>query len=213
MAQRRVDNLLAVVVLAELTGRPMHRYELGSVLREHGKERDTNVKLSSLYRVVENLERHGLVEAVGVTRNGARPESTVYRTTEAGRAEMVDWLEELLSSPRLERPPFVAALSVMMTLPPDQVIDLLSVRLTRLEKLIDDQRTELEEMKVQVSRLFLTEDEFGLAMLEAEARWVAALREELVDGSHPDLAEWRAWHVSGALSPGAHPSAPESFKE
>lgn len=203
MSAHKVANLLGVVVLAELSARPMHRYELGAVLRQHGKDRDTNVKLSSLYRVVENLERHGLVEAVGITRNGARPESTVYRTTEAGRVEMVDWLRELLSSARVERTPFVVGLSIMTVLSPDQVIELLGDRLVHLRSLVDEQRTELAEVRGRVPRLFLTETEFALAMLEAEASWVASLREELLSGAHPDVGAWREQHrpVPGAATP------------
>ena len=40
----------------------------------------------------------------------------------------------------------------------------------------------------EVPRLFLVEDEFAVAMVEAEADWVRALLEELTSGSFPDLA-------------------------
>src|SRR5262249_24026102 len=134
--KRKVDNLLALAVLAELTQRPMHRYELASVLRAHGKERDMNVRLSSLYTVVQNLAKHGFLEAVGTSRQGLRPERTTYRITEAGRQEMVEWTRALISEPRPEHHRFTAGLSIMMVLPPDEVIALLHIRLTRLEATI-----------------------------------------------------------------------------
>lgn len=200
-ARRKVDNLLALAVLAELTRRPMHRYELGSVLRAHGKERDMAVQLSSLYTVVQNLERQGFLEAIGTSRQGRRPERTTYRITEAGRTEMLEWTRELLSTRQPERPQFTAGLSIMMVLPPDEVVALLRARLAELEETVAARRTELAAARRNVPRLFLTEDEYSLAMLEAEAAWVRSLGDELATGSHPDVAAWREWHRTGAVPP------------
>ena len=55
MAQKRqVANLLALAVLSMVIQRPMHRYEMASVMRARGKDRDMNVKFGSLYTVVQN---------------------------------------------------------------------------------------------------------------------------------------------------------------
>lgn len=197
--KRKVDNLLALAVLAELTRRPMHRYELAFVLRAHGKERDMGVKLSSLYTVVHNLAKHGFLEAVGTSRQGLRPERTTYRITEAGRREMTEWTRALLSEPRSEHTPFTAALSIMMVLPPEEVIALLQIRLTRLEETVAARRAEMADAKRDVPRLFLSEDEYALAMLEAEAAWVRSLWNELATGTHPDVAGWWEWHRTGTV--------------
>jgi hypothetical protein len=76
------------------------------------------IKWGSLYTVVRNLDRHGLVEAAQSSRHGARPERTVYRITDDGRAELVDWVRELVSTPEPEQPRFTAGLSVLTALPP-----------------------------------------------------------------------------------------------
>src|SRR5690606_38863390 len=56
MAKRRkVGNLLALAVLATVTRRPMHPYEMASLLRAHGKEDDMEIKWGSLCTVVRNL--------------------------------------------------------------------------------------------------------------------------------------------------------------
>src|ERR1700743_248120 len=121
MAKRRkVGNLLALAVLSALVQRPMHPYEMASVLRERGKDQDMPIKWGSLYTVVANLEKHGLVAATGSVRQGGRPERTVYAITDAGRAELTDWVRELLADPEPEQPRFAAALSVMGTIPPSQ---------------------------------------------------------------------------------------------
>ncbi len=49
--------------------------------------RSKSIKLNygSLYTVVDNLAKHGLIEAVEARREGRRPERTVYRLTDTGR--------------------------------------------------------------------------------------------------------------------------------
>ena len=121
--------------------------------------------------------------------------------TEAGRREMLDWTRELVSTPEPEHPKFAAGLSVQMILSPDEVIALLRARLGRLEDSIAARRAAITEHLKEVPRLFLVEDEFAVAMVEAEAAWVRALLEELTTGSFPDLASWRAFHDSGEMPP------------
>ncbi|RMI31427.1 PadR family transcriptional regulator [Nocardia stercoris] len=195
--KRKVGNLLALAVLATLYERPMHRYEIASTLRERGKDRDMDIKWGSLYTVVQNLEKHGFLEIVGSERDGARPERTIYRITDPGRAELTDWTRELIANTEPEHHRFVAGLSVLGLLPPDEVIALLGTRIEQLEREIDSGRTELRVVGASVPRLFLIESEFRVAMLEAEARWTRALRAELVDGTFPGVDLWRAMHAAG----------------
>jgi DNA-binding PadR family transcriptional regulator len=200
-AKRKVENLMALAVLATVVQRPMHRYEIASLIRARGKDQDMDVKWGSLYTVVQNLAKHGFLEVVGTSRQGARPERTVYRITEAGRQEMLDWTRELVSTPEPEHPRFAAGLSVHMVLPPDEVIGLLRARLGALEESIAARREALAEHGADVPRLFLVEDEFMVAMLEAETAWTGAFLEELTSGTFPDLAMWNAYHATGEMPP------------
>ncbi|AHH16105.1 putative transcriptional regulator, PadR family [Nocardia nova SH22a] len=200
-AKRKVGNLLALAVLAALIERPMHRYELAAVLRERGKDRDMDIKWGSLYTVVQNLEKHGFVEVIGSERDGARPERTIYRLTDAGLAEAEDWTRELISTPEPEHHRFVAGLSVVAMLPPDEVITLLETRIEQLHREIEARRHEIDEQAALIPRLFMIEAEFGVAMLAAEAEWVAALRDELASGTFPDVDFWRRTHTEN-IPPG-----------
>jgi DNA-binding PadR family transcriptional regulator len=197
--KRKVDNLLGLAVLATVVQRPMHRYEMATIMRARGKDQDMNVKWGSLYTVVQNLEKHGFLETIGTARQGARPERTIYRITEAGRRELVEWTRELISTPRPEQPRFMAGLSVLAVLPPQEVITLFRTRLGRLEESIGTERAAIAEYARDVPRLFLIENEYGLALLEAEAAWVRSMLDELTSGTHPDLAAWQAWHTTGEV--------------
>src|ERR1700716_614475 len=123
----------------------MHPYEMASLLRTRGKERDMKIKWGSLYTVVQNLEKHGLVEATESVRQGGRPERTIYRLTDAGREELEDWVRELVSTPEPEQRRFEAGLSVLGILPPDEAMSLLRQRLGLLEEAIAGQRVMLAQ--------------------------------------------------------------------
>ena len=135
MAKRRkVGNLLALTLLAQLHERPMYPYEMASLLRERGKDQAIKINWGSLYTVVQNLEKNGFIKAVQVVREGRQPERTTYRITDAGRAEVKDWLRELLGEPEREYSRFEAGLSDAGSLAPAEVIALLRQRLDRLDK-------------------------------------------------------------------------------
>jgi DNA-binding PadR family transcriptional regulator len=196
--KRKVANLMALAVLATVVQRPMHRYEMASVMRARGKERDMDIKWGSLYTVVQNLERNGYLETIGVTRQGARPERTVYQITDAGRDELVAWTSELIAEPEAEHTRFIAGLSVLAVLAPQDVIDLLRRRLDRLSASVDALTAGLEQA-AHVPRLFLIEDEYRIAMTRAEADWTRSLLDELTAGTFPHLDAWRSFHETGQM--------------
>ncbi|NMO00910.1 PadR family transcriptional regulator [Gordonia sp. TBRC 11910] len=195
--KRKVANLLGLAVLSTLFERPMHRYEIATVLRERGKDRDMSIKWGSLYTVVDNLTKHGLLEITGTDRDGARPERTIYHITPAGREELADWTRDLLRTPQSGAQPFVAGLSVAAVLAPDDVVALLDERIVTLCATIDSDAATLTEAATHVPRLFLIEDEYMLAMLRAELDWVSSLRDELVASSFPGIDRWRRMHRDG----------------
>jgi hypothetical protein len=54
-SKRKVGNLLALAVLSYLSQQPMHPYELGRSLREHGDDRSIKFNHGSLYMVIGQL--------------------------------------------------------------------------------------------------------------------------------------------------------------
>jgi DNA-binding PadR family transcriptional regulator len=196
--KRKVANLMALAVLATVVQRPMHRYEMASVMRARDKERGMDIKWGSLYTVVQNLEKSGYLESIGVTRQGARPERTMYQITDAGRDELIAWTCELIAEPEAEHTRFVAGLSVLAVLTPQDVIALLRRRVDRLTQSVDSLTALLEEAS-NVPRLFLIEDEYRIAMARAEVGWVRSLLDEISTGTFPHLDAWRSFHETGQM--------------
>ncbi len=180
MAQR--DNLLALAVLSYLTQGPMHPYELGRTLQRHGDARSIRYRHASLYMVVERLATAGLVVAVDTGREGARPERTRYALTDAGRQELRAWMKDLLAEPVHEHPRFVAALAFVAALPVGEVLDALGRRSSALDAV----RAEVEEVirdaaDAGVHPMFVVEEQYRLALVDAERDFVAGLRATLAD--------------------------------
>jgi DNA-binding PadR family transcriptional regulator len=194
MAQKRkVRNLLGLAVLSYLTQGPMHPYQLGRSLRDNDDVRSIRFNHGSLYMVVGQLAKAGFIVEQETVRDGQRPERTLYALTDAGRRELHDWLGELIEEPRHEFPHFVAALSLIAALPPDEVVELLGGRLGRLA----EQRAEARELidgavANGVHPLFLIEEEYRLSLLEAESSFVERFIERITNsetGWAPDWAE------------------------
>jgi DNA-binding PadR family transcriptional regulator len=197
--RRKLSNPLALAVMVFLVERPMHPYEIARLMRQRGKENSIKINYGSLYTVVQNLEKYGFVEAVGVQREGNRPERTLYGLTVAGHTEMHDWLADTVAVPVREYPVFESALSLMMALHPDEVARLLAERVGALDVRGAALRGVLAGLDGELPRIFLVETEFQLHMIDAEAGWVRALLKELTDGTLSGAAEWREWHETGRM--------------
>jgi DNA-binding PadR family transcriptional regulator len=200
MAKRRkVSNLLALALLSLLAQQPMYPYEMAQMLRVRGKDKSIKINWGSLYTVVQNMEKYGFIEAVEVVREGRQPERTTYQITDAGRAELKDWLRELLSVPEREYTRFEAALADSAVLPPDELVGLLQQRLDALEAANAGHQAQINALANQIPRLFLIESEYHLALRRAEAEWVRGLLKEFTDGTFPGIKEWQLYHDTGKV--------------
>ncbi|MCT2586967.1 PadR family transcriptional regulator [Actinophytocola gossypii] len=200
MRKRKVSNPLALAVLALLTEKPMHPYEMSSTLRERAKEESIKLNYGSLYSVVESLRRHELIEVQETVREGRRPERTVYAITDAGRDEFVDWESELLSVPVKEYTRFEAALSLVPSLPPDEVVRLLETRRVRLSTEVVSLAAVMEEMTKQgMPYLFAIEADYVKVLREAELRFVEQTIERIENGTLEGVDVWRHAHEQGDM--------------
>ncbi|WP_430790422.1 PadR family transcriptional regulator [Actinoplanes sp. G11-F43] len=188
--RRKVPNPLALVVLAWLSMQPLHPYELGRRLQGSGQDRHIKYTRSSLYMVVEQLAKAGFIAARETVREGQRPERTVYEITGSGRDEFYEWLRELVAQPREEYPQFAVALSLLSLLAPREAVDLLQKRHTALTVKIQETRKLVQEAADSGVRwIFLVEERYALAMLEAELVFLTELTGSLGDPDY--IKSWQ----------------------
>jgi DNA-binding PadR family transcriptional regulator len=194
--KRKVSNPLALAVLVLLYERPMHPYEMAATLRERRKEESIKLRYGSLYTVIELLVKAAFIAEKRTTREGNRPERTIYAITSVGEAEMRAWMREILSTPVKEYPQFESGLSLLPVLPPEEAIDLLETRIEFLKKDIERIKAELAQAKsLKLPPLFSIETEYRLAGLETELRFVETLIAQIGEDGCGYLKEWKKWHA------------------
>jgi DNA-binding PadR family transcriptional regulator len=208
VATGHLSNPLALAVLALLFERAMHPYEMAAILKERRKAESIKIRYGSLYTVIGLLEKRGLIAAKETSREGRRPERTVYVLTPSGRDELMAWMQDLLREPAPTYPPFEAGLSLLPVLPPDDAVVLLRYRALRLSadcKRIETQLAEIAQQDVPVGfehlppqlvgqkfpPLFTVEGEYRLALMKAELAFVNELVRRITEEDWGPRALWR----------------------
>jgi DNA-binding PadR family transcriptional regulator len=198
MAKRKVSNLLALAVLSLLTERPMHPYEMSAVMRQRALTAIIKLNQSSLYSVIEVLHREGWIVPVETQREGRYPERTIYKATEAGRAELIDWLRALIRQPATEYTQFTAGLAFLGHLAPTEAATLLEEHTRHLQDQISSIRSTIEKARqFGVDRLFLVEDAYTLALQTTKLTFVQQLIREINDGTLTEMKDGkRTWKIT-----------------
>lgn len=179
-----VDALtpMGVMVLGLLREGDMHPYEMVRLLRSRRDDRLLAITNGTLYRTVARLQKLGLIDEIGIDRDGNRPERTTYTLTDAGRDAVIAWVRREL--PRVDRETdFRIALAESHNLERADVIDLLRERRDGLVDAHTMHRDGLAKAHAKgVPPQVLVEVERQEALLDAELRWLDTLLTRL-DGT------------------------------
>lgn len=168
----------------------MHPYRMHEVIKERGKDRVANVaQRNSVYQSIDRLQRAGLITVLTTTRDERRPERTVYAITPDGWFTLRDWTADMLASPSRDYPEFPAALASLMVLSPEDVTAHLARRSADLRAALDEDRQAMTVVP-DLPRLFLLDEEYSIAVREAELRWVDGVLEALRSGELTWSEEW-----------------------
>src|SRR5947209_1242325 len=167
---------LALAVLALLDYKPLHPYGVQRLLKEWGKENVVNIgQRAGLYKTMERLLTAGLITVRETGRDQQYPERTVYEVTDAGRETARGWLREI-----------PAALSFAMLLEPDVLLATLAERKKALTETVAKARQGVTAATgYGLPAVALLDDEYLLAVTEAELKWVSGVVAALENG---DLA-------------------------
>lgn len=174
---------LGLAVLRLLDAEPMHPYEMQQRIHDYAIDTVVKVAHGSLYHTVERLAGQGLIEPVETSREGRRPERTVYAITERGRDEAYSCLRDFLMRPVQDYPSFGVALSFLQMLPPGEAATLLDRRAVGLEAKLAAHDTVVESLTKQgLDRVQMIEVEFLTCRLHSELEFVRALSENIKAG-------------------------------
>lgn len=180
---RPANGVIGLTVLAFLSEQPQHPYEIQRLIRERHKDFAAG-KTRALYHAVDRLQRDGLIATVETSRDGRRPERTVYEITEYGRDKLRAWLGDLVGMPAAEFPTFMVALSFLLTLPMSVAASRLRERIVMLEAAMAGTSAAMRTLREEhhLPRLVLLENEFVQSQRQAELAWVRSLLADIETG-------------------------------
>lgn len=204
---------LALAVLALLGYKPLHPYGVQRLLKEWGKEKVVNVgQRASLYKTMERLTAAGLIAVRETERDQQYPERTVYELTDAGREAARAWIDDIVRVPRPEYPEFPAALSFLMMLEPDAVLAAMRERRESVAKaLAEAKQSVADAQQYGLPRVTLLDDEYLVAVTEAELRWIEGVVAELESGGLSwSLAELQPFDESDTGASGGSAATSDS---
>ena len=126
-----------LVILGLLKIKPMHGYEIQSIIQESKMDDWANLLSGSIYYSISKLEKEGLIEPFKEERTGSRVR-VIYKITKAGEEKHVELLKENLGrKPHSLKSDFMLALSMIHHLDRDTAISILKQNLVNLIKLRD----------------------------------------------------------------------------
>ncbi|MGH3239270.1 MAG: PadR family transcriptional regulator [Spirillospora sp.] len=174
---------LALTVLRMLCDGPMHPYEMQQRIRDHAYDHAVKITHGALYHSVERLAGAGLIEPLETSREGRRPERTVYAVTSAGRDAAHIRLGELLARPVAEFPLFGTALAFVNLLPEAEVARHLRRRAVSLEAQLAAHQTANDALRKRgLERYKLIDLEWTITRTRAELDYVLGLADDLETG-------------------------------
>ncbi len=179
----RPKDMVALTTLGFLSEEPCHPYEIQRMLRERHKAYAVG-KTRALYRAIDELEAAGYIEPVETSRDGKRPERTVYRITSEGREELENWLADVLAAPADETPVFSVAVGLLGYITQERAESALATRLVALQARIValDATLKLAQDDLGLPRLVLLELEHAIALTSAELNWVRVIIGDMQSG-------------------------------
>ena len=169
---------------------PVHGYEVRRELMSWRVDEWASIAPGSIYSSMKTLTREKMIEPVGTSQIGGRPERTSFRMTARGEQELADLLRDTLWNLRMPQDPLLAAVSLIGFVKRDEMIAALEARAALIKgglahgeyaiAAIDDVETpaHVREMLRLIN-----------ARVGAELEWSAALVKRLKAGEYTTASD------------------------
>ncbi|HXL95359.1 MAG TPA: PadR family transcriptional regulator [Streptosporangiaceae bacterium] len=178
-----------IAILSLLRRQPMHPYEMRHRIRVQEIDRVMKVTHGTLYSTVDRLAASGLIQPVETSRDGRRPERTVYEITDLGRDQLLDAIRDGLMRARPDYPQLAMCLAFASQLEPEEVALLLERRcieaagnLTGMIAAVEASQKSLANQQYRLPRIHLIEAEYLIAMQRSELDWLRAIVVDISEG-------------------------------
>lgn len=178
-----------LAILSIVAEGPVFGYDIQTIITQRGLRAWTNIGVSSMYYVLEKLERQRLINSAA-DQPDKGPSHRQYRITPAGFGVLQTAVADLISTPREHASNFELGLANLHVLRPSQIRTAfiayrqeLTLRLTQTRERW--QQLDASQASFNVDAMF----DHHIAMLEAERDWVTGFIEQWESQAPPDDSE------------------------
>ncbi len=163
-----------LAILSIVAEGPINAHAIQTIIDQRGLRAWTNIGVSSIYYVLEKLERQGLLESSGTEQQEASSRRQ-YHITPAGYGVLQTSVADLLSTPREHNQGFELGLANLHVLDARQIRGALTTYRHELETRLTQTRSRRDHLQIQqVPFNVIAMFERQAALLEAELAWVNA---------------------------------------
>ena len=160
-----------LAILSLISECPRHGYEIENIIEARGMRDWTEIGFSSIYYLLNKLEKVNLIESQLQQPDGRGPARKVYTITSKGRQAYLEGSLEVLGNPQNGSIPFLLGLSNFPALPQNQVLIALNDYVESLEERLDQmlqRRDSQRPIPPFVEAMF----EYSRTMIQAELVWL-----------------------------------------
>ena len=175
-----------LAILSIVAEGPIYGYDIQTVIAERGLRAWTNIGNSSMYYVLEKLERQGLIVSVNPAEAGdvARRQ---YRITTAGYGVLQTSVADLISTPREYGGGFELGLANLHVLRAEQIRTAFITYRQDLLSRIGQMRERLENFEASHAPFNVTAMlDHHIVLLQAELDWITTFIDEWETHAPPD---------------------------
>ncbi len=169
-----------LAILSLVAEAPRHGYQIEQVIEKRSMREWTEVGFSSIYYLLNKLEKDGLVEGRTERQAGRGPARKVYHITPAGEEELRAGVLDALSMPRRPYSSLQLGLANLPRIPKAEALaglgqyrDTLAARLEHVEATRERQ----QPLPYFVDAMF----SHSITMIEAELKWIRQFMSQLAD--------------------------------
>lgn len=162
-----------LAILGLVLEEPRHGYAIEAVIEARGMRDWTEVGFSSIYYLLNKLEKRGLIRSRLAPAEAQGPARRVYRGTRAGRKAWREGTLAALAEPDESGDPFLLGLSGLPGLPPGDSVEAVEQyrqALVARQAAVADRWAELDngDAPLFLEAMFT----YSLDLLDAEIQWL-----------------------------------------
>ncbi|TBL81834.1 PadR family transcriptional regulator [Paenibacillus thalictri] len=173
---------IKLVILGLMMEANRHPYEIRQMMKDRGMHHYIKMQDGSLYYAIDRLKKDGCIEVVETIREGNRPDRTIYRITEDGKALFQKLLLEQFKQATSVFHPLSAALVFAHNGDQAKIYELLKAKIVALRERTDMAKELYEEHIPTVPRSVLHMMYGFYEHSLTELKWLERLAEDAKNG-------------------------------